>query len=160
VALVRAEVRRGAYLGISKLDESALGNRLLLCLQKEADSVARDDLYEALSLKRSGNASLLTQIASAEADPNTRLLAAKARSRSLQDTHPQDPSFSSFEKNWAPKLLQAALTGRQSGRYQDLVALLMLPRCNASQPALKKIARESQISAMRNQAARALAPGR
>jgi hypothetical protein len=155
-----AEVRRGAYLGIGKLSESALGNRLLLCLQKETDSAARDDLYEALSLKNSGNASLLTQIASAEADPNTRLLAAKALSRNLQDTHPQDPCFLSFEKTWVPELLQVVLTGGQSERSQALMALLMFPRCESSRAALEKIVRESQVSAIRDHAARALAPAR
>lgn len=153
-----AEVRRGAYLGIGKLAESALGNRLLLSLQRETDSAARDDLYEALSLKNSGNASLLYQIASAEADLNTRLLAAKALSRSLQGTHPQDPSFLSFEKIWVPELLQAALTGGQSERSQALLALVMCPRCGGSTAALEKIARESPVPAIRDHAARALAP--
>lgn len=153
-----AEVRRGAYLGIGKLAESALGNRLLLSLQRETDSAARDDLYEALSLKSSENAFLLNQIASAEADSNTRLLAAKALSRSLQGTHPQDSSFLSFEKNWVPELLQAALTGGQSERSQALLGLVMCPRCGGSTAALEKIARESPVPAIRDHAARALAP--
>jgi hypothetical protein len=151
-----AEIRRGAYLGIGKLTESSLGHRLLLCLQKETDSMARADLYEALSLKDSGNPVLLSQLAVSEQEMDTRLIAAKALAKSLQGTPAGDPSTVAFEKNWIPELTRVVLGASRSQSAQAFAALLMCRESPSTREAFSKIAQESTSATIREMALKSL----
>jgi hypothetical protein len=150
------DVRRGAYQGLGKLAETQLGYLLLPALQKETEDLARADIYEALCSQNSGNRLLLNQIAGAETDPMTRLIAARAVASSLRGLPEGDPAVGVFNRQWVPGLVESALKAGSAEGMQAVFALMSAQSFRGPRQALEQIGGAAEDSKVRGLAQKAL----
>ena len=153
------EVRSGAYLGLMVLSEGNPGPKLLVALKGETDPQARLSALEALGMQPSGDPWAMNQIALAEKEPMTRILAAKAMARSLQGTEPADAAAVEFGRVWAPELSRLAIEGSNQEGLRAVSALAICRKSPEVRAALAKIAAQCQDTKVQAAAEKVLRDG-
>lgn len=150
------EVRSGAYLGLGVLTEGNPGPRLLQSLRAEKDPQARLAVLESLGMQPSGDPWAMNQIALAETEPLTRIVAAKAVARSLDGRGPADAAALEFGRVWAPELARLAIEGSNTEGLQAVSALAIRRQSPEAQAALQRIAEQAEDTKVKAAAERAL----